>query len=424
VSSCSGAIVSRQQPRSGDGTLPVAERIRPDEQLDFARAVGAHFFEDESEERQQRWVDRIVSSDQYSAWVVRDGAQIVGNLGVHLVDLSVPGGARIGNAAVTAVGVAQTHRRRGILRTLMTACLDEAAERGDPVATLYASEAAIYGRFGFGVCTQTLRFRIDRGVTFRDPVDPTLVRPLPVDEALEAVRPVFEGLRDQRASVGFGGQGRWELSFVDDPPDARDGMSARRLVHVPGRGYATYRIKGDWDDFTPKGTVHVRDLVATDPEAEAALWQHVCDVDLTTRVEAWLRAVDDPLPQLLVDQARTRPSFDPPVYSRLLDVPAALQARTYGLEARTVFRVHDATRDQTGTFRLEVGPDGASCQKAGDREPELELDIETLSSVWLGGVRTTQLLDARRVVEHRPGAAAAFDRLLATDRAPWTPFMF
>jgi predicted acetyltransferase len=409
---------------SQDRTLPVAERIGEDEHAAFATAVGDNFFESDSEEQRQRWVDHILRGGSYRAWVVRDRDRIVGNLGVYGTDLSVPGGGRIGNAAVTAVGVAQTHRRRGLLRTLMTACLDEAAELGEPVATLYASEAAIYGRFGFGTCTLQQGYRIDRRVPLRAPVDPHLVEPLDAGDAVAAVRPIFEAVRDERASVGFGDDTRWTLHYELDPEDWRDGMSARRLVHVPGRGYAAYRIKGGWDDYVPTGTVHVRELLATDAEAEAALWQHVLDIDLTATVELHLRPVDDPIQSMVGDVNRLRPRADAPVYCRILDVPTALQARAYATAGRTVLRVVDGSRDQTGTYRLEVGPDGASCQKAGDREPDLELDIESLSSVWLGGVRTTQLVSARRVVEHRTGAAAALDRLFATDRAAWTPFMF
>ncbi len=383
------------------------------------------FHESDTDARLQRWVDGVLTGDDYRAWVVRDGGRIVGNLGVFVTDLSLPGGARIGNAAVTAVGVAQTHRRRGLLRALMASCLDEAAASGEPVATLYASEASIYGRFGFGGASPSLRYRIDRRVGFRTPADLRLVEPIDPTGAVASFPPILEAVRDDRACVGMVAT-MWGHRYGDDDPADRDGASPLRMVTVPGRGYAVYRVKGTWGaDNLPTGTVHVRDVVATDPEAEAALWQHVCDIDLTTTIEVALRPPDDPLQEMVLEPTRLRAALDSPVYARLLDVATALSARRYHGPGRCTFRVEDAFRDQTGTYRLEVDDDGVGvCQPVGDRDPQLELGIEDLGAVWLGGVRNTQLVGARRVVERTAGAAAAFDRLLATDRAPWTPFLF
>jgi hypothetical protein len=129
---------------------------------------------------------------------------------------------------------------------------------------------------------------------------------------------------------------------------------------VPGRGYATYRVKDRFRDNLPDGEVRVGELVATDPEAEAALWQHVCDIDLTTTVRSWLRPPDDALPELLVDRLRARTSVSAPLYVRLLDVAAAFSARTYAATDTLTFAVHDADRDQSGTYRLDGGPGGGA----------------------------------------------------------------
>ena len=387
-------------------------RLEPGEEFAFARAVNRHFHEDDSDEDLQRWVDVVADRDAYRSWVTKDGATIVGNLGVIATTLSLPGGALVPVAGVTAVGVAQTHRRRGILRGLMNACLDEAIELGEPVASLYASEAPIYGRYGFGLSGPSVRYRLERAhARLRDPVDPRLVEPATPEEALEAFPKVFEALRAQRSCVGMA-DFRWRMGLIHDPPSQRGGASARRLVHVPGRGYASYRVKDAWEDGLPAGVVRVAELVATDPEADAALWQHVCDIDLTTTVEAGLRPPDDALPEMLADRNRTRAVEDAPVYTCLLDVAGALTARTYAVRGTLVVAVHGVPGHGDATYRLDVGPDGAECASTG-AAPDLELSASALSAVWLGGVRTTQLLADGRVVEHRPGAASTLDRLLA-----------
>jgi predicted acetyltransferase len=404
-----------------DDLRPV--RIEPGTELEYARAVTRHFHEDSSDEDLAPWVDAVRDHDRYRAWVVRDRDTIVANYGIHTMTVSVPGGDPLGCAGVTAVGVAQTHRRRGLLRRMMDAALDDAVERGEPIAMLYASESAIYGRFGFGVTAPSLVHRIERPTAFRDPVDPRLVEAATPDEAAASWPAIFDELRRRRGGCVDRDEQAWRFAVVLDPASWRDGASARRLVHVPGRGYARYRIKDRWEEGLPAGEVQLGELVATDPEAEAALWQHVCDVDLTTKVVSWWRPADDALLDLVVDPLRARTQLGPPLYARLLDVPAALGGRTYDAEDTLVLAVHDASRDQSGTYRLEAGPDGAEVRRT-DAAADLTLPVDVLASVWLGGVPATRLRDGRRLGEHTPGAARRLDRLTAVEKAAWTPFEF
>ena len=401
----------------------VPRRLEPGEELAFARAVMEHFHEDESDEDLQRFAEALRTEPNYRPWVVPAPDGIAGNLGVFVTDLSVPGGARLPVAAITAVGVAQTHRRRGLLRAMMTACLDEAVELGEPVAALYASEASIYGRFGFGPSAPSVTHQVQTEYArFRDPVDVRLVEGIAAEAALAAFPPVFEASRDRRAGVGRTAT-QWRQSFLEDPPSQRGGASGRRLVHVPGRGYAAYRVRPRSEHDLPAGVVEVRDLVATDPEAEAALWQYVCDIDLTTTMVCRLRPPDEAFPLLLQDQDRVRTSVSSALYTRILDVPRVFESRVYEASGRTVLRIHDGFRGTAGTWRLEVDDDGVCCRPT-TADPDLELSVDAVSAVWLGGTRTTRLVDARQAVEVVPGAAAALDRLVRAPRAPWTSFMF
>jgi predicted acetyltransferase len=413
-------------PRGGVGTVSDdlrLSRLEPGEELDYARAVTRHFNEDSPDEDLQHWLPSVQDHDAYRAWVVRDGDRIVANYGVYTMTVSVPGGAPIGCAGVTAVGVSQAHRRRGLLRAMMTAALDDAVERGEPVAMLFASESAIYGRFGFGVTAPQVGHRVERGVAFRDPVDPGLVEAATPEQALEEWPAIFERMRETHPGCVDRDEQGWRMAVVVDPPSWRDGRSGRRLVHVAGRGYARYRVKDRWDEVLPAGEVELGELVATDAEAEAALWQHVCDIDPTKEVVAWCRPADDVLPELLVDPLRTKTRVGPPLYARLLDVPAAFAARRYDVDGAVTIAIHDADRDQSGTYLLDAGPDGAEVRRV-DAEPDLSMPIDVAASLWLGGKRATVLRAARRLEEHAPGAAATLDRMVAVRRSPWTPFEF
>jgi hypothetical protein len=124
------------------------------------------------------------------------------------------------------------------------------------------------------------------------------------------------------------------------------------------------------------------------------LCQHVCDIDLTKEVVAWWRPSDDILPEVLVDPLRPRTRVGPPLYARLLDVSAALAARRYDVDGALILAVHDRDRDQSGTYRSEGGPDGATARRV-DAEPDLTMPIDVLASLWLGSVRATRLLAAR-----------------------------
>lgn len=391
------------------------------ERLAFARAVSRHFFEDEPDDELRRWLPVL---EDTRSFVATDGDRVVGNWGAFQVDLSVPGGTLLPCSGVTAVGVSQTHRRRGLLRGLMTVGLDDAVERGQPVAALYASESAIYPRFGFGVTAPSVGYRIDStDLRFRDPVDPALVVDLDADDAVAEAQAVYELVRNRRGGGVGRLPGQWELSLVTDLASRRDGASSKRRVHVPGRGYAIYRVRDGAEDVLPNGEVVLLELVAADPEAEQALWQHLASVDLATSIRAWHRPTDDALPLQVEDRLRLRATAGPPMYTRILDVLRCLGSRVSGVTDGLVLEVHDADRDQSGTYRWDVSPEGSACSRT-DAAADVAMSIETLAACWLGGTSASQLRAGRRLEERTPGAVERLDRMVAVPQAPWTPWEF
>ena len=350
--------------------------------------------------------------------------EVVATAGAHSFQMALPGGSEVGAAGITLVAVRADQRRRGVLTALMRQLLDQARDRGEAVAALWASEAPIYGRFGFGPAIPTAELTLDR-------THAALAVPGPIDEVAlvdtAAARAAFPVIRDEVLGVRAG-MLRRPAAFWDDlldldasPPP---GSGPLQLALLPGRGYAIYRLEPEWTAGAPTGTVRVQELHATDPSAAAALWRFVTDVDLASTTVAGRRPVDDPVLAMVVDQGRARVAIDWPLQVRLLDPVRLLTTRSYTADDTLHLEVHDTWfPDRAGRFELAVEGGRASCVRT-ERAAEIELDLRALSTVCLGGVRTTQLLAAGRVVERVPGAASRLDRLLATPLAPWHEFMF
>ncbi|MFD6293058.1 GNAT family N-acetyltransferase [Streptomyces sp. NPDC060205] len=383
----------------------------------------------ESAEERALWSDLTEHDRSLGVW---DGDECVGTAGAFTFRLTVPGGASVPTAGVTMVSVASTHRRRGVLTSMMRRQLDDVRSWGEPLAALTASEPAIYGRFGYGIATQQLRAEIDTDrvrLSVPDGTDDVRLRLVKPDaegvpEACEAVyaRHVAErpGMLARRPG--------WERLPLLDPESDRKGSSplqcvlARRGDDVVG--YARYFNKPDWDAAGPKGTIELRDLEALDPAAYAALWQHLFGIDLTSKVKLWNRPVDDAWQHLVSDSRRCDLSPRDSLHVRLVEVGAALEARTYQAPVDVVFEVEDSFCSwNEGRWRLSGDAKGASCARTTD-PADIALSVRDLGAAYLGGVSLASLSAAGRVRELRRGALAEASLGFASVVAPWLPHGF
>jgi predicted acetyltransferase len=357
-----------------------------------------------------------------------DGTNMVATAGIFSYEMTVPGGA-LPCGGVTRVSVLSTHRRRGLLTAMMRRQLDDMRERGEPLAALYASEAPIYGRFGYGLATYQAAVEIERRHTAfaRKVSDSGRLSMVDPPAAIGAFTRVWEQARHNQAGM-LGLDERWIGNALADPDLAREGASPQyRVLHQTDgnpSGFAIYRIKLEWDASGPNGTLRLGMLIATTADAYAALWRHVLDVDLMARVSAEMRPVDEPLRFLLADSRQPKTRIEDGLWLRLVDVAAALAGRRYAVEGRLGLRVRDAfSRWNDGLYELVGGPAGAQC-KSNTGTLDLELEAADLAAVYLGGNRFRALFEAGRVEELRPGAVARADAMFATDRAPWCPSHF
>ncbi|HLM29222.1 MAG TPA: GNAT family N-acetyltransferase [Acidimicrobiales bacterium] len=369
-------------------------------------------------------------------FVVEDGDGLAGTAATFSLALALPGGGSVPLAGVTGVGVAPTHRRRGVVRALMEAVHDQASDRGEPIAGLTASEGGIYRRFGYGVATRFHSVSVDRANAAE--VDPQSV----ADDSAAAgdpgrVRLVSEAEADLVLPVVFDrywtrvpGEVRrpaawWDMLALDVEHD-RDGASARFVaVHDDAEGspdgFAIYRIKQGWGSGRPlPHELRIESIAAANDGAEAALLRFLLGVDLVATVEWAAAPVDLPLRWRLANPRAVRVTAEHDhLWLHPFDVAACLSARRYAVDGGCVIEVVDGPVGRTGgPLRLEGGIDGAECA-ATDAEPDLVVGLADLGALLLGGVSWATLRRAGRVEERTPGAIGRADAMFRPDRAPY-----
>lgn len=357
-----------------------------------------------------------------------DGDDLVASAGIWTFDMTLPGGpAPV--AGVSIVGVLPTHRRRGILSAMMRRQLTELHDTdAEPVAALWASEPAIYRRFGYGLASQRLHLTVDSQLRYAAgaPVGPPL-RLVDAQGARDTVSRIYEQLRTTRPGLLTRSSVRWDGIF-DDSDAAKDGASSLQCALLDsGDGYVLYRTKGTWENWRPDGKVLVHELIAADAAGHAALWRYLVDMDLMTTVDAWNRPVDDPLLHFVVDTRRTHPRLADGLWLRIVDVERALAARTYSAADSLVVEVRDDNCPwNAGSFLIDVdGPESRGVKVTRtDRSADLTMSAVELGSAYLGGTRLRSLAAAGFVDEHTAGAVARADRLFAGAVEPWCAEVF
>ncbi|MEV6011866.1 GNAT family N-acetyltransferase [Streptomyces sp. NPDC051976] len=378
---------------------------------------------------EERAVWRQLTEIERSLVVMDDGG-IVGTAGAFSFRVTVPGGTAVDAPGVTMVSVQPTHRRRGVLTAMMRRQLDDFRAAGEPFAVLTASEPVIYGRFGYGIGSRQLYGTIDTTrVTIGGPAgaDAVRMRLVPQEDALDVCERIYARTVPTRPGM-LARQPGWELRPLLDPPSGRDGAGELLCVvaEVDGevRGYARYSVKPSWSMAGSDSTVKVRDLEALDPVVQAALWRYLAAIDLTSKVAFWNRPVDDPLLHLVSDVRRCELGFRDSLHVRLVDVGAALAARTYAAPVDVVFDVEDAFCPwNAGTWRLTGDAKGASCERTTD-PADLALSVRELGAAYLGGPTLRSMAGAGLVAELRPGALTEASTAFRGDVEPWLPHGF
>ncbi len=411
--------------------------VSPEEFDGFAR-VAMHAFHGSpfSEADRDSALTRLEFDRTLAAF---DGQEAVGSAAVYSFRLSVPGHRTLPAAGVTWVSVLPSHRRRGVLTSMMSRQLADVRDRGEPLAVLWASETPIYPRYGYGGAMWHAEYTLHRGegaLAATAPADDRLrLRITDPAAALPELAKVYDAVLP--SWPGFIARTEpWWRNVTYDPPGERHGASPLHCVIAEDdegpRGYALYSGQDRWDETSlPDDVLRVREMMAADPAAGAALWSDLLSRDLTGEFRIRRRPVDDPLLYLLADRRRARPRLLDGLWVRIVDVPGALAGRGYSAPVDMVIDVRDRLIPaNAGRWRLSA--DGmaaagvaatASCVPA-TAAADVALDVAELGAVYLGGTRLSALARAGLVAELRRGAVRELSAAMSWDPAPWCPVGF
>ncbi len=346
-------------------------------------------------------------------------------------DMITPGGRRVPTAGLSWLGVHPSHRRRGLMTKMMHDHFTRCLERGEAVSALYAMEAEIYARFGYGMGAQTVKASIPRG--------PRMWKVEGAEELTVRLERADFHKHDQlvadlqakltRPGTILNPEGSGRNARFTDPVGNRKGMEKWRIAIVEDEGepvaYAFFRRRADSDVGIHDGICQVREHGSLTPAASQRLWQTLTDFDLVETTYTENLATDDPLLHQLKDARGARSKVIDNLWIRILDVPTALESREYFHDCDVNVSLTDRhVPENAGTWRIVVKGGNAQVTRAEDADPDLSMDVRHLATVYLGGTSVESLAAAGQVREHTQGQARELAVAMMSPVAPLTNWDF
>ncbi len=401
--------------------------LRPDAVPAFRSALASTFgydidLEDASDAER---FDALFELDRM--FPVFDGDEVVATGGDFGFDMAVPGGRQVRTSGLTIITVRPTHTRQGALTAMMRKHFDRARERGESLGALWASEFPIYSRFGYGASVAVNDIKLDARHAGRggNEVGVT-VRLVNVDEARKMLPGIYAAIQPTRPGMYKRSEPWWAHKHFADPEKHRGGASAMRFAVAEAGGepigYVSYRQKASWEQLA-EGEIHIRDMMPVTDAAYRALWHFIISIDLFPIVKYWNNPVDDPLVFMLRDgRAVETKTFDG-LWTRLIDAPAALEARRFTADGALTIRVEDTFCEwNDGTYRLQVDGGMATCERV-TAEPDVAMPVSTLGAIYLGG-RSARALARVGMVDGDASDLKKLDDMFRSYPAPWCPEIF
>lgn len=300
---------------------------------------------------------------------------------------------------VTDVTTSPAHRRRGLLRRLMEDTLTAAVADGMPLAALTASEATIYGRWGFGVATMRRMVELDTrpGFALRHFADSGRVEMVDPRTSWPTIKAVFDRFHQHtRGSVELPQFYEPLLTGAHDFESGED-KSLMAAVHLDADesvdGFVVYKPQ----EKDKVASTRIFRLIGLDSTAQLGLWSFLAGIDLADRVTTGMLHPQDPLEWALRDINRLKTTgLEEFLWLRVLDVRRVLEARPWSADGELVVEVEDNQNHAAGRWTV-TSRGGAAEVLPTDRAAQVRMDVETLGTLTLGPVGVEVLRGAGRI---------------------------
>ena len=390
----------------------------------LASVNSASFYEDPPE-RVPEHDGGVMELDR--AVVAYDGDDGVGSAAAYSLNLSVPGGF-LPTAGVTWVGVLPTHRRRGVMTALLRKVHDSVHDAGqEPLLALWASQGAIYQRFGYGVAAHSYLVHVPHTLTLAHASESSAqVEYLTPTDDRTRTTAIYRAASEQRPGMPEVTPA-WHERNVADPKDQRGGKSSLRTYiaseNGEDAGYARVRFQHDWSTGSSNGIVHIEEMVYRSSAAANALYRMLLSAELMSSTRIWNLALDDPLLTWLDEPKRLDLHRRDQLYLRLTSVET-LTMRAYTRPFDVVIEVVDAFHPwNDGVWQLSSTGAQTQCSRT-TKAPDVSVDVSVLAATFLGSTRWGTLALAGQVTEHTPGSVALLDTAFSWPLAAFCPFVF
>ena len=373
--------------------------------------------------------DNISATSNRPEWTLCafDGPKMVASYGAIPFTMRA-NGKSMSMAGVSIVGTLPEYRRQGLLRQITQRSFEDMREKGQSVAALWASQAAIYQRYGYSLCSVQRRYEIDTvDANLLESANPEyrVARTVPT-ESFATLKDLYRQFVGDRMLYLHRSSVLWQANALAERET--DGPVHVALCRDPDgepAGYVIYTLRAGRVDHPARSQeIILRDFVWLDIDACRALWAFLARHDLVGRIVWDNSPADDPALELFSEPRMLRARDQEGVYFRIIDVPGALAARGYDCDGEITIGV-GADRESPwneGTWRVTVSAGEADVERVSSAA-DVNFSVKSLSSAFSGHRRVARLA-AWGLVDGSEDAIRRADALLATRHAPHSPDHF
>jgi len=336
-------------------------------------------------------------------------------------------GNAVALAGVSTVGTQPEYRRQGLLRRIQTQAFADMRDRGQSLAALWASQAAIYQRYGYAMTTVLRSYRVDTtDISFYDgDWGSGHIERLSVNDAFDVIKSIYIRFVENRTCYLHRSKALWLQNAMEEIEGQGPIHAA---VHFDNEGtadgYTIYTLRAGKVDHATRGQeIIVRDMAWLSMAGYRSMWEWLKRHDLVGRVSYPTAAVDDPAVELFAEPRLLHGVDHEGIWLRIVDATSALEDRAYSSEGEVSIGLTDdpLTPWNNRSIRLEASPEGARVTPT--KSSDLRTSVKALASLY-SGFRTARQLRAWGLIEGEDHAIDTADRLFASRHAPHCPDHF